>query len=48
MSINPMVNQLIDRIVTENSDELEGLDDSLKNACILKHKEIIIETLKED
>lgn len=48
MSINPMVNSIIERLISENSSELDGLEESLKNSCILKHKDLIMEVLKED
>ena len=48
MSINPQAGQLIDRLIIENAEELNGLEEPLKNACILKHRDLIIESLVEN
>mmetsp|Transcript_1254 Transcript_1254/g.786 ORF Transcript_1254/g.786 Transcript_1254/m.786 type:complete len:106 (+) Transcript_1254:524-841(+) len=46
MAVNPQIHALIDRVVAQNED-FSGLDEAMRNACVLKHKELIIDSLKE-
>jgi transcriptional/translational regulatory protein YebC/TACO1 len=45
--VTPQVHQLIDRLIEEESRDLAEHEETIRSACMLKHREVIYEAMAE-